>query len=915
MINGRINARSLTALLPLVLLQPNAGADQVTVTMAGSFVQSVTAGGLTIPASQLRSGLSVGEYDGSHPGAYAISAADGRNVEFYFARSSNDDRWDVLLGSWTDSNGSGHDFFVFEAGGNDSIQVAALFPGGAVGQPVSIGGWTSTGYQVDGGPNNNQTVFGLALRSTQLKRPDGSQVGNGDVLSGVRILSTSIDGAGFLAVDPSPTVGQDGDGSVTIMGSHRKWDPLELRFSGPWATETDSSPSPFLDRRLNVTFTGPSGQEYVVPGFFDGDGEGEGSGNVWTTRFAPDEVGSWTARTSFRAGGGVAVSLDPDAGTGIPLLNNRTYSFEVFPKAADQEGLWALGWLEYAGHYPKFREGPHWIKGGINSPENILGYRGFDEVADTGCIGILHEFEAHQDDWQVSDPNFRSNVAHHDGRGIVGAINYLSSQGVNSIFAMVMNLGGDGCDTHPFLGSSDTFFDKTHYDIGRLRQWNTVFEHAASRGIAMHFGLAETEPYNENWLDNGNLGVERKLFYRELVARFAHLPALKWTLCEENDYSTTKLREFADYIQALDVYGHAITFHNHPNELSQYQEVAGEERFSATSCQYDYNQAGNQVEFLRSVSAGAGRPWAVQMDENNPYQQGLSDTNADDLRRRVLYDVLFSGGHIEWYFGWYSGYPGGDLTVEDFRTREDMFRYMRYARERLEALPFWLMEPADDLLSGESSAFGGGEVFCLPGEVYAVYLPDASPSGTLDLGAASGTLRQQWYDPRTGQTAGSPTMVQGGGSHALGAPPYATGDDWVVILELDADFSASSATASVGASESVLFGLNAGAVHAGRDYFLVGSFGTSPGFTTDQGVHVPLNIDRYFRFLTTGPGFGHPALINTVGTLDASGKATARIRFLPGAYGSLVGVTLHHGFVLTNPADYASSTLPLTLLP
>jgi hypothetical protein len=75
-----------------------------------------------------------------------------------------------------------------------------------------------------------------------------------------------------------------------------------LSFTGPNASETTASPNnPFLDYRLNVTFTGPSGQKYVVPGFFDGDGNGGGTGNVWRARFAPDQGAPGPTRRPFVA--------------------------------------------------------------------------------------------------------------------------------------------------------------------------------------------------------------------------------------------------------------------------------------------------------------------------------------------------------------------------------------------------------------------------------------------------------------------------------------------------------------------------------------------------------------------------------------------------------------------------------------
>jgi hypothetical protein len=78
-----------------------------------------------------------------------------------------------------------------------------------------------------------------------------------------------------------------------LTGDLKTWHTVTVSFIGPTAIETDNSPNPFLDYRLQVTFTGPSGQAYNVPGFFDGDGRGNGSGNIWRVRFTPDEAGQW----------------------------------------------------------------------------------------------------------------------------------------------------------------------------------------------------------------------------------------------------------------------------------------------------------------------------------------------------------------------------------------------------------------------------------------------------------------------------------------------------------------------------------------------------------------------------------------------------------------------------------------------
>lgn len=74
--------------------------------------------------------------------------------------------------------------------------------------------------------------------------------------------------------------------------------------------------------------------------------------------------------------------------------------------------------------------------------------------------------------------------------------------------------------------------DHTRFDCSKLDQWEIVFEHMQRKGVLLHVVTQETE--NERLLDDGDTGPLRKLYYRELIARFAHHPALVWNLGEEN---------------------------------------------------------------------------------------------------------------------------------------------------------------------------------------------------------------------------------------------------------------------------------------------------------------------------------------------------------------------------------------------
>ncbi|HUM71197.1 MAG TPA: DUF5060 domain-containing protein, partial [Chloroflexota bacterium] len=215
---------------------------------------------------------------------------------------------------------------------------------------------------------------------------------------------------------------------TAVSGELTKWHPLTIDFTGPFAHETDDAPNPFLDYRLQVTFTGPQGQVYHVPGFFAGNGQGYGSGNIWRVIFAPDSAGNWQYTVAFHSGANIAVDLDMNNGT-PHSFHGASGAFHIHDPICPQPGLLAHGRLQYVGsHYLKFADGDYWIKGGIDSPENFLAYAGFDNTVSQGgpLPDFLHYYEPHRADWRPGDPNFVSEDTGYDAKGIIGALNYMS---------------------------------------------------------------------------------------------------------------------------------------------------------------------------------------------------------------------------------------------------------------------------------------------------------------------------------------------------------------------------------------------------------------------------------------------------------------------------------------------------------
>jgi hypothetical protein len=568
-----------------------------------------------------------------------------------------------------------------------------------------------------------------------------------------------------------------------LQGPLRVWQTLTLDFRGPATAETADNPNPFLDYRLQVLFTAASGRSYDVPGFYSGDGHGGEAGDVWRVRFTPDEPGQWTWAATFCEGEAIAVELSCDAGRSA-AFDGATGELTIEPRDPDAPGFARHGRLQYTGgHYLKFADGPYWIRGGTDSPENFLAYSGFDNTRPS------HDYAPHLDDWRPGDPDWGDGK----GKAIIGALNHLAAKHVNSAYMLLMNIGGDGDDVWPWTGQpapkGDPADDNLHFDLSKLAQWEIVFDHAQRKGIFLHLVFNEAERQNKQELDDGELGVERKLYYRELIARFSHHLAMEWNLCEEYnlqlDFGPERIRDFARYVGAVDPYDHPVTVHSAGDPVEKLRFLYGDPLFSLTSIQLNQRRADLIAEAIRRETAAAGRPLPVSLDEFTvdvgQDRSHIPFDRADLHRKQKLWPTYFSGGMIEFILE-------GLLDVNTFKgpARDELWDNVWYARKFMEEnLPFHEMTPMDELVEGESElevGMGGGktsmmgaQVLAKPGEVYAVYFPAATKTGTINV---SGPLTLRWYNPRTGEFEGESRNIQS----EIGPPPSDPNEDWTVLI-------------------------------------------------------------------------------------------------------------------------------------
>lgn len=571
-----------------------------------------------------------------------------------------------------------------------------------------------------------------------------------------------------------------------ISGELKKWHKITVTFVGPETSE-DAEPNPFRAYRLNVTFR-KGRKKYVVPGYYAADGNaGQTSAktsNKWRVHFVPDETGRWTYTVSFRTGEDIALSSDPSAGSAT-AFDGAKGTFRIAPSDKTGRDFRAKGLLRYVGeHYLQFAEtGDYFLKGGADSPENFLAYADFDGTydasADSGSykdVGtFIHKYKAHLRDWKPGDPTWKGDK----GKGIIGALNYLASEAMNSVYFLTYNLdGGDGRDTWMWT----TAKVRDRFDCSKLDQWEIVFEHMDHLGIMLHVVTQETEN-DRNLGGSASLNPIRKLYYRELIARFSHHLAVIWNLGEENNTPDKDRKEIAAYIRDLDPYDHPITVHTHNNKSPGfYKGILGDSCFEASSIQSALGRYHRDAVALRRLSAEAGRKWAILGDEQAPASHGVvpdaNDPDHDGPRKLALWGNLMAGGSgVEWYFG--HRFPHMDINCEDWRTRDVMWNQTRYALEIFHKhLPFTEMRPHDALTSAKDDY-----CFAKPGQIYAVYLPQGGTTH-LDLGDATATFSVRWYNPRMGGPLriGSVREATGPGSVAIGHPPQDTDDDWVALI-------------------------------------------------------------------------------------------------------------------------------------
>jgi len=147
------------------------------------------------------------------------------------------------------------------------------------------------------------------------------------------------------------------------------------------------------------------------------------------------------------------------------------------------------------------------------------------------------------------------------------------------------------------------------------------------------------------------------------------------------------------------------------------------------------------------------------------------------------------------------------------------------------------------------------------------------------------------------------------------------------LFELPSELSATPATLSASAGGTQLLSLDGRPTQQGNFYAILGSAtGTSPGVPIGfwpGAPAVPLNWDPYYVFTVNHVGVGGSPLSGSLGVLDPDGRASAAFHLPAGSSPSVVGLVLHHAFVVIDPTplpgqpmlDAASTAASVQIVP
>lgn len=422
----------------------------------------------------------------------------------------------------------------------------------------------------------------------------------------IEIVDRAAVGAGAAAGATLPhTDVPDYDADIygALNGEAVQYAKLTLGFAGPLASEAGMTiphtsesqafrrPSTFMDYRLDVLFVHEETEtQYLVPGYYAGRGSASSqnrAGNVWLCHFRPLLPGTYTWRSEFVEGTGVAAS--PNGG-GNPAghFHSVQGSFEVAAAPEDARGM-----LAYVGQHQLqyLNNGEYFVARPATGLPNLLASSEFDGT-ETGSD--LKQYRS----LYRGEP-----FTWNDGRGkaVLGAVNHAVQQ--QQANTLSVKLFDEDSGVTPFR-IDNNYVD---YDLSKLAQWEALFDYCDRRGLALNLQLgAIVDTLDAN---------ESALYLREMVARFGHHLAVVWDLEAAAVDTPDALIATSQRLKKIDPYRSPVMAHAPDDDL--------EPLLGAKTIDGVHLASPSPDTDWETQSDDAGHAWVVRVVENERRQLRL----------------------------------------------------------------------------------------------------------------------------------------------------------------------------------------------------------------------------------------------------------------------------------------------------
>ena len=523
------------------------------------------------------------------------------------------------------------------------------------------------------------------------------------------------------------------------------------------------APNPFTDAVIRGTFEMMAGgKRWQVEGFSDAE-----DGSVYRIRFMPPAPGDYAYSVEYRQGWSSTTST----GTFHVRDGRRRGPIRIDPK-----NRWHFIWEGTGEHYFFNGTTAYWL----------IGWR--DDQVIESSIERLHRLKNNR--MRVTIAGRTSDFY---GEPVMAGKNWTpfitpwpTATGIRYLHLLGragqrygFGLGRGLFDSLAALGMAEDIyhpgFDYSRFRVSYWQKFERALRVARDRDVIFSLVL----DMNDSRVHPAPGSADEHRFLRYAIARFGAFSNITWDLGDDLDQYRDDRWTHATgtLLKAWDPYRHLATSHPvdnaHQDRTADWFDFTSFQEWSRAQHAFMLGQRKEQ-ERLGRIIPQTNEEYGYE-DHYPMWAKGPGSASADALRR-TAWDIVMAGGYQtagetarrgtnvwpDTGGGWMNG--RGDDTMAMLKGYAHMVDFFT-------SFDWWDTEPHDELVNN------GNYCLAKPGEIYAVYLPQA---GRVTVRLQPGRYDGAWWEAATGKQIALPSLNVAAPSWTSPAAPGS--GDWALLL-------------------------------------------------------------------------------------------------------------------------------------